>query len=310
MPRTWIEDKEFRDSVKAGEISWKHLCKKKEAEGENPFELAKGEYQAKGFRVIWIKSESKRNIDAETRLHRLLKVQDDLNAFSLKLNKRSFKNSDIIIKKVEEIIKARQCQGMIAYSLTSTRDYQRKFKKRGRPGKQERSQVIWRSLYHLSFELNVHEVEKESLCDGIFPLITNVKDKDAKEILDLYKYQPFLEKRHSQLKTWQRITPVLLKKDTRVLAYVHMHVLALTVSTLIERTIRQNMRRKKIESLPLYPEKRMCRFPTFYDLERLFRDVEKYEVTNGDEISCFPAELNSLQKQVLELLDMPASAYK
>jgi transposase len=86
MPRTWIEDKEFRDSVKAGEISWKHLFKKKETEGENSFELAKGEYRAKGFRVIWIKSESKRNIDAETRLHRLLKVQDDLNAFFLSLS--------------------------------------------------------------------------------------------------------------------------------------------------------------------------------------------------------------------------------
>jgi hypothetical protein len=89
-----------------------------------------------------------------------------------------------------------------------------------------------------------------------------------------------------------------------------MHVLALTISTLIERTIRQNMKRKKIESLPMYPERRSCKFPTSYDLERLFRDVEKYEVVKGDEIISFPADLSSLQKQVLELLDMPFSAYQ
>ena len=70
------------------------------------------------------------------------------------------------------------------------------------------------------------------------------------------------------------------------------------------------MKRKKIESLSLYPEKRGCKFPTFYDLERLFRDVEIYEVIKDDKIISFPAELSSLQKQVLELLDMPSSAYK
>ena len=310
MPRTWIEDKEFRDSVKEKMISWKHLYSKKEGEGADSYEVAKGEYEAKGFRVLWIKSESKKIIDAETRMNKLTKVQDDLNAFSLKLNKRSFKEAEKIKEKVEEIIKSRQCQGLISYTVDSTRDYQKVSKKRGRPAKEDRSQVIWKNIYSLSFEINANEAERECLCDGIFPLITNVRDKDAKEILDLYKYQPFLEKRHSQLKTWQRITPVLLKKDTRIVAYVHMHVLALTISTLIERTIRQNMRRKKIDSLSLYPEKRGCKFPTFYDLERLFRDVEKYEVIKGDEIISFPAELTSVQKQVLELLDMPSSAYK
>ena len=57
-------------------------------------------------------------------------------------------------------------------------------------------------------------------------------------MLEVYKFQAFLEKRHSQLKTWQEMTPVLLKKDERVVAYLHMHVMALMVATLIERQLR------------------------------------------------------------------------
>jgi transposase len=308
MPKTWTEEKEFKDKVKNGKISWTHLYKKKDKEDGN-YESAKGEYFAKEFNVLWIRSESKKIVDSQTRSQQLLKACDDLNSFSLKLNKRSFKEAENIKKKIEEIIKSRQCQNLIEYSVSSTRDYKRSFGKKGRPSKEEKSQISWSNIYAFNFKINDEEVERESLCDGIFPLITNVKDKDAKEILELYKYQPFLEKRHSQLKTWQRITPVLLKKDTRVIAYVHMHVLALTISTLIERTIRQNMKKKKIESLALYPEKRACKSPTFFDLERLFRDVEKYEVQKEDEIIAFPAELNNLQKQVLNLLEMPPSAY-
>jgi transposase len=309
MPRTWAEEKEFKGRVKDKKVSWVHLYKKKDKKDDNSYESATGEYLAKGFRVFWIRSESKKFIDFQARMQQLAKACDDLNAFSLKLNKRKFKEEDKIKEKIEEILKYRQCQNFIEYSLTSIRNYQRSFGKRGRPSKEDKSQLSWTNIYTLTFKVNDEEVENESLCDGIFPLITNLKDRDAKEILELYKYQPFLEKRHSQLKTWQRITPVLLKKDTRVIAYVHMHVLALTISTLIERTIRQNMKKKKIDSLPLYPEKRACKFPTFYDLERLFRDVEKYEVQKGEEITAFPAELTHLQKEVLNLLEIPASTY-
>lgn len=133
----------------------------------------------------------------ETLINRLTKVQEDLNAFSLKLNKRSFKEENKITEKIEDIIKFRQCQDIINFSLTSTRDNQKIFKEKGNPSKADKSQVIRKNIYSLNLEINAHRIEKESLCGSIFLLITNLKYKDAKEFLDLYKYQPFLEKRHS-----------------------------------------------------------------------------------------------------------------
>jgi hypothetical protein len=124
------------------------------------------------------------------------------------------------------------------------------------------------------------------------------------------KFQPFLEKRHSQIKTWQEVTPVLLKKDERVVAYLHMHVMALMAATLIERQLRKAMRRHGISALPIYPEDRPCPYPTMFDIVRLFRGVERYEVIHGEKVTLFPAALSPLQKQLLEMLEVPSSLYQ
>ena len=47
-----------------------------------------------------------------------------------------------------------------------------------------------------------------------------------------------------------------------------------------------------------------------FDIVRLFRNVERYEVAVGDDIHIFPAQLTDLQKQVLTLLDVPLAAYQ
>lgn len=311
MPRTWGEDNEFRGDVKSEKISWQGLIKKKdENQKEESYYLASGEHKAKGFTLLWFKSSSKKILDAQSRTDRLQRTCDELGSLSLKLNKRDLRERSKIEAKIQKILGHNNCTEFIEYHIESTRDYQKNYRAPGRPSAQSKSQLEWNNIFTINFKVDEEKVKTDELCDGVFPLITNVKDKSPNEILELYKYQPFLEKRHSQLKTWQRITPVLLKKDTRVVAYIHMHVVALTISTLIERAIRQAMKREKILSLPLYPEGHKCKSPTFFDLERLFRNVEKYEVNRGSEVILFPAELSTLQKQVLKLLDVPLSSYQ
>jgi transposase len=172
--------------------------------------------------------------------------------------------------------------------------------------------LSWKHHFSLSFALKQRALEMEALTDGVFPIITNLEERDykAKKVLEIYKFQPFLEKRHTQLKTWQEVTPVLLKKDERVVAYLHMHVMALMVATLIERQLRRAMKRRSITALALYPEDRPCPYPTIFDIVRLFRGVERYEVLEGDKVTLFPAQLNPLQKQLLQMLEVPISLYQ
>ena len=169
-----------------------------------------------------------------------------------------------------------------------------------------------RNLYSISFAVDQEAVKTEKTTDGVFPLITNLdaKTHPAKKVLEIYKFQPFLEKRHTQLKTYQEIAPVYLKRAERVVAYLHIHVMALMVAALIERKLRLAMRKHGISSLPIYPENRPCKSPTMFDIVRLFRNVERYEVAVGDDIFVFPAELTKTQKEVLTLLEVSVSAYQ
>jgi hypothetical protein len=47
-----------------------------------------------------------------------------------------------------------------------------------------------------------------------------------------------------------------------------------------------------------------------FDLARLFKDVEKYEVTQSEETAIYPAKVDGIQKEVLKLLDVPLSMYQ
>ena len=62
---------------------------------------------------------------------------------------------------------------------------------------------------------SVRLTETESL-DGIFLLITNIKEMTAKEILRAYQRQPIIEKRFSQLKTNFSVAPVCSRPVTRI----------------------------------------------------------------------------------------------
>ena len=77
--------------------------------------------------------------------------------------------------------------------------------KRGRPTSNSPIKMQRKISYSLSYHIDQVELIKQSRADGIFPLLTNNRVKSDKEILQLYKYQSFLENRHSQLKTYLKI---------------------------------------------------------------------------------------------------------
>jgi transposase len=279
--------------------------------GKDTFYSAKGEYATEqGYRLLWIKSSQKAQLDSEQRTGNIDKSLEALKSIQAGLNKYSLKTKEAIEKKIEEMLQQYHCIGLIDYQINAGEEEYTKFSSVGRPKANDRGKTMMKEYYTLSFEINVENVIKESLADGIFPLITNLQKHSPAKVLNIYKYQPFLEKRHSQLKTYQEIAPVFLKKPERVIAYLHMHVMSLMVATLIERQLRLAMKKKGIKALSMYPEERPCEYPTTYDIVRLFKHVERYEVIKGEEVIVFPAELTGIQKQVLELLEVPLSLYQ
>jgi transposase len=315
MPRSWKEDKLFRTEIKLGKIEWTHLLSKKnsrEPKGKiDRYELANGQYFGlKDFSIHWLRSSQKAEQDAETRLRRIDKTNSKLMVLQTRLNRYHLKTREEIAAAVLKITKESQTTKFFTVKIESFKNSTVQHKAPGRPKLGAVGTKAFSRFFSLGISVDEDAIVEDSLDDGVFPLITNLGEAyDAKDALNIYKYQPFLEKRHSQLKSYQEIAPVYLKKAERVVALLHVHVLALMISALIEREIRQAMRKKKIESLPIYPEGRACKSPTMFDIVRIFRDVERFEVEQNGSTTIFPAQLTKAQTQILSLLNVPASLF-
>jgi hypothetical protein len=67
MPRTWKEDIAFRRLVRQNQVQWSHLLSRKNnrrpGSQTDHYYLAQGQYQARGYRLLWIRSTQKAQQD-------------------------------------------------------------------------------------------------------------------------------------------------------------------------------------------------------------------------------------------------------
>ena len=156
------------------------------------------------------------------------------------------------------------------------------------------------------------QLEVAAASDGVFPLITNLHDWQAADVLKAYKRQPIIEKRFSQLKTDFRVAPVYLKSVTRIVGLLAIYFFALMVQSLLERELRQAMISQGKGSLPLYPEGRAFARPTTRRILDIFESLAHHTISKvgSDESETFTTELAPLHLMILDLLGMPTTDYR
>jgi hypothetical protein len=88
-----------------------------------------------------------------------------------------------------------------------------------------------------------------------------------------------------------------LRDPARIEELLTCHFIAMLISSLIERTIRQAMTNAGLGELSLYPEDRGCAAPTTARILEIFTAVACHELTD-------------LQQQALDLLDIPTRLYQ
>jgi quinol monooxygenase YgiN len=70
------------------------------------------------------------------------------------------------------------------------------------------------------------------------------------------------------------------------------------------------MTRENIPELPLYHEDRSCSAPTAARIFDHFADIRRHHlIRDAQHVQTFEPQLTPLQRQLLDLLDMPANAY-
>jgi transposase len=312
LPRTRGEDAAFRAMVREGRARWRAIHDRRDDEGEviDRFSVHEPEMTSvEGYRLVWYHSTRKAELDVSSRHHRIERASVRLAELRQKLTspRTRYRERARVAQAVEATLHEDGVEGFIEVAIEQRTTERYRQERRGRPGPGTRYVKREDTRFDLSWRIVHDRLAEEALCDGIFPLITNVVTLSARELLLAYKQQPRIETRFAQLKTDFAVAPVYLKETSRIQALLCVYFFALLVESLLGRELRRAMDDAGIESLPLYPEGRACRRPTARRVIDLFEEVQRHELSTGNRSRpvVFSTELTRLQRKVLGLLRMP-----
>jgi transposase len=317
LPRTRKEDRLFKDWIQTHAPVWTPVEEAGPPSGETdavrscPSPIP----DTDGFRLCWYHSAQKQARDAQARSDSIEAAWKGLEALQARLaGPRSRLRSRAAVERAaDEILTERGAARWIHYEVKPVEKVEFRQEKRGRPGKNTRWRRRTKTGFEIHWSLHQEQVDYDARCDGLFPLITNVPEsqKSAGAIWAAYRSkQPLVEKRHDLLKNVEAATPMYLKNVARIEALLFLHFVALLVHALIERELRDAMRARRLESLPLYPEQRDCRAPTARRVFELFEPLQRHLLRKkGKIIQRFDPELDERQKLILDLLGIPEAAF-
>jgi len=316
MPRSRKEDAAFREQLRRKAARWRVILTVERVDREHridTYATTKGPEETEdGFRLIWIRSSAKAEDDRKYREKKLERAKAALEDLAGRLNTRKLKTRKSILTAAKKIRRDQQCEDFLRVGLkTKLLSHTRRLRP-GRPKPGDPSKRVSKTIYELEVSANALRLRQEANTDGVFPVVTNLSKKAAKklDVLQIYRYQPHLERRFENLKTEYAVTPVYIKRPQRVVGLVHVYFLALMVAALIEREIRQAMAQQNIEALPIYPEQRECKAPTTPRIVDLFGCVEWFRHIGKDESAIFPVRLSAMQIEILRLLGVPRKTYE
>jgi transposase len=316
LPRSRCEDARLREWTRAGGPHWSEAARapgRRRRDPDDVWSVAAAPIRsAEGYRLVWVHSTRKQQLDEQARSDRAARATRALDALNARLTgpKCRFRERDQVHRAARTAIAPTHAAHLISFDIEQRTERRIREESRG-PGRKPARRRIVRERFTLRYQLDERAVADEAACDGCFPLISNDDRLPAAELLAAYRYQPNLEKRHHQLKHVQHAAPILLKSPARIEALFTCHFIALLCTCLIERELRSAMRRQQVQQLALYPEQRDCRAPTAARVLDLFADTARHRLLrDGALAQAFDPQLTALQRHVLELLAVPPRAYR
>ena len=315
LPRTRREDGRFKAWILDHDVPWTVIWERPRGRVEPPerFEAVEApEASAEGYRIVWYRSSEKWKRDERTREEAIHAAFEKLDKLRAKVGKRNLKTQEQVQDAADGILEDTGTAAWVQVELQRRERHKHKQIGPGRPSKNTRYRRQTTVVHEPIATLKSEAIRSSAAADGLFPLITNIPaaGKTPLELLQIYKYQPFIEKRHEQLKTAAEVAPVNLKSVERIEAFLFVYFIAVMIHALLERDVRQAMAAQGIPSIPLYPEERACQAPTADKILGLFEHMRVHYLSErGRPLKTFWDELSSVQRTVLELLDVPTSSF-
>jgi hypothetical protein len=317
LPRSRKEDAAFRAWMQDHQPGWAeaHRAPGRIGEPDQVWSACEAPWpSAEGYRVVWVHDSGKQLRDAAARARKIEKgvkaIEDDL-AGRLASPRTRLRTAAAVHAAAEAALADACATRWVHFTVTEKIEESFRQAGPGRPGPGTSYRRIEKKTFEVTCDVDYGQVGYDAVSDGCWPLITNDKDLTGAQVLAAYRYQPNLERRHHLLKGIQDAAPVWIKTIPRIEAIFLCHFIALLISALIERQIRTAMQAAGIARLATYPEFRGCAAPTADRIFEIFAHVQRHELydQDGTLVQIFRPELTPLQLKILELLDIPATAY-
>ena len=272
LPRNRREVADFAQQAARGQVRWEPLWKRRacrKPRRTEVFEVAVGPHQMQeGFRIYWYRSSEKRQRDEQDRQDRIAAALQRLERLNQRRG-RGPKTEPAVRRAAENCLDHYRVRSLVDFQIDLQEKIQFVQTRRGKPGSQTTYEKMAGSIPVVSARPNPAALARTQTMDGAFPLVPNTP-LPALEVLKQYKYQPHLEKRHFLCKSVLEISPVFLKNNDRIEALMFIYFVAQLVAALIERAVRQNMARRRIKTLPILPEGRHSKTPSWAQILEAF----------------------------------------
>jgi hypothetical protein len=226
------------------------------------------------LRVAYIHSSEEQREVAAARERALDKAEQALQRVKRGLGGRHYKTRAHVDKRVAQILVG-QLNRLLTVK-TATRN--------GRPT--------------LTYHRDEHAIRAAASTDGVYALATNLTGRlSANRVLQLYKDQQIVERRHRDAKQTLKVRPIFLHNDDRIHALVSLVGIALLIFGLIESETRKRSHQQPIAGL--LPEGRAAT-PTGRNILAAFQGLGLTYTTNGIALD----RLTTTQRHILNLLEI------
>jgi Domain of unknown function (DUF4277) len=314
LPKSRKEDGEFKrwivDNAVGWEVIWERVAVRRKSDPPDVYEAFESPMHltSEGYRLVWFRSSEKWVRDEAVRQQAIDRARYDLHRLGERVGRRKLKTRRQVQAAVDDILLSTGAAPWVRVKLVARERHWHRQMQGGRPGLRTPYRRVTETVWEPVATVDQQAVRASAAADGIFPLVTNLpRDTHPPlEILKIYKYQAFLEKRHEQLKTAAAVVPVNFKSPERIDAFLFLFFLAITIHALLERQVRKAMRTRGIDSLPIYPEARQCKAPTADKLLALFEHRRRHRLFDAERhVKTFWDPLTDAQRIVLQLLEVP-----
>ena len=317
LPRTRKEDKRFREWIQNNEPPWETVWdrpnRRKKRGPRDVWKVYKSVTPSReNWTIIWVFSTLLRLAQQHRREDQIARAVQELEKLKARLEgpRPRLRSEAQIQERIWKIVTRLHVRDYVRAWVAPEELSRYRQDRPGRPGPDTRYRRTVKRRYTIGFEVDRLAVEYDMRSDGAYPLLCNDDTLSPREILEAHKRQSGIERRFRQLKSVFELAPVFLKNEGRIVALFTLYFLALLLQAIMEREIRNSMRKAKIESLALYPEERESKLPTATMVFRIFSLVDRETIlADGQELTVFEPQLTELQLRLLDLLNVPMTSY-